>query len=157
MLSAILSAKTCADCKNCCVFEETSAWELPTFSADSAARLANRPEYTVRQEHDRFRITLPYDETHSAQPCPFLNPQTGCTLPPDEKPFACSIWPVRLMRDPDSGAPRLALYQGCSGVPAAQHPQLDQLLTDGLRDRIFAEAEKDASLILPYHPNYRFL
>ena len=157
MLSSILSAQTCEECKNCCVFEENSAWELPTFSIAAAARLVDHPDYIITKENDRYRITLPYDSNHAAQPCPFLNPQTGCTLPPDDKPFACSIWPIRVMRDPDSGIPRLALYQGCSGVPAQQHPALDALLADGLRDRIFAEAQADPSLILPYHPNYRFL
>lgn len=157
MLKSILSAQTCAECRNCCVFEEKSAWELPVFPVGAAARLIDHPDYPITEENGRYRITLPYDNTHIAQPCPFLDEHTGCTLPPEEKPFACSIWPVRVMRDPESGAPRLALYQGCSGISAEQHPELDQLLADGLRDRILAEAAADPSLILPYHPNYRFL
>lgn len=156
MLKTILSGETCAGCRNCCIFEEQSAWELPTFPPDAAARLSTRPEYQLTEENGRFRITLPYDNTHTAQPCPFLDPDSGCTLPAEEKPFACKLWPVRLMRDAD-GQPRLALYQGCPGVPAEAHEALDRLLEDGLRVRIFAEAERDPSLILPYHPNYQFL
>ena len=156
MLKTILSPETCVLCRNCCIFEEQSAWELPSFPAESAERLADRPQYAVRQENGRIRITLPYDETHAAQPCPFLDPASGCTLTAAEKPFACSIWPLRLMRRPD-GSAALALYDGCPGVPDADDPAWSRLLDGGLRDRIFAEAERDPSLILPYHPNYRFL
>ncbi len=156
MLKTILSPETCAACRNCCVFEEQSAWELPSFAAASAERLADRPQYRVRQENGRIRVTLPYDDTHTAQPCPFLDPASGCTLPPAEKPFACSVWPLRLMKKPD-GSAALALYQGCPGVPEISDPAWRKLLDGGLRERIFAEAERDPSLILPYHPNYRFL
>lgn len=164
MLHTILSGETCAACQNCCVFEEQSAWELPTFPAEAAARLIDRTEYRLTEEHGRYRITLPYDNSHdnshdgtpAAQPCPFLNPASGCTLPESEKPFACKLWPVRLMRDAE-GQPQLALYRGCPGIPADAHEALDRLLADGLRARIFEEAARDPSLILPYHPNYQFL
>ena len=156
MLKTILSPETCAACRNCCIFEEQSAWELPSFAAASAERLADRPQYRTRQENGRIRVTLPYDDTHTAQPCPFLDPASGCTLPAEEKPFACSVWPLRLMKKPD-GTAALALYQGCPGVPDIGDPVWSSLLDGGLRERIFAEAERDPSLILPYHPNYRFL
>lgn len=152
MLSSILSGETCANCRNCCVFEVQSTWELPTFPAKAAARLAENPAYTVKQEGTRFRITLP--DTGTAQPCPFLDPHSGCTLPADEKPFACKLWPVRVMRRAD-GSPALALYRGCPGIPDAD--ALRPLLENGLRARIFAEAERDPSLILPYHPNYDWI
>lgn len=156
MLSSIFTGETCAKCRNCCIFEEQSAWELPTFSAAAVARLADRTEYTVTEENGRFRVTLPYDETHAAQRCPFLDANHGCTLPPEEKPFACSLWPVRLMPDAE-GNPALALYHGCPALPDEKLPALRALLDSGLRDRIFAEAERDPSLILPYHPNYVYL
>lgn len=156
MLKTILSPETCAVCRNCCIFEEQSAWELPSFAAASAERLADRPQYRTRQENGRIRVTLPYDDTHTAQPCPFLDQASGCTLPPAEKPFACSVWPLRLMKKPD-GSAAIALYQGCPGVPDIGDPAWSRLLDGGLRARIFAEAERDPSLILPYHPNYRFL
>lgn len=153
MLKTILDGETCANCRNCCIFEEQSAWELPTFPAAASERLQGRPEYTVTEENGRFRIALPYDETHAAQPCPFLDPESGCTLPEDEKPFACKLWPVRLMRDAQ-GNVSLTLYRGCPGVPAETHESLDRLLDDGLRERIFAAAARDPSIILPRHSNY---
>ena len=151
MLSAVLSGETCAKCRNCCIFEERSAWEVPTFSAEAAARL---PEtYQRTKDGARYRITLPYDETHTAQRCPFLDDSKGCTLPPEEKPFACSLWPVRLMRD-ESGRVFFALYRGCPGIPETALDKVRELLNSGLRARVLAEAARDPSLILPYHKNY---
>ena len=154
MLSSILTGETCANCRNCCVFEVQSAWELPTFPPQAAARLNGNPAYPVTQAGGRCHITLPYDASRKAQPCPFLNPASGCTLPTDEKPFACKLWPVRVMRRAD-GTPALALYRGCPGIPDAA--ALKPLLNGGLRERIFAETERDPSLILPYHPNYDWI
>ena len=156
MLRSIFTGEACAACKNCCIFEEQSAWELPTFPEAAVSRLADRPEYTVTEENGRFRVTLPYDDTHAAQNCPFLDPAHGCTLPPEEKPFACSLWPVRLMPDAE-GKPALALYQGCPALPEEKTPALRALLDSGLSARIYEEAARDPSIILPYHPNYQFL
>ena len=156
MLSSVLSRETCAKCRNCCIFEPQSAWELPTFSAESIRRLAGQTKYRIQPEGRRFRITLPYGNSGKAQPCPFLDPHSGCTLPPEEKPFACSLWPVRVMRR-DDGKTALALYHGCPGVPDAGSPALKSMLDSGLRERIMQEVQKDPSLILPYHQNYTFL
>lgn len=156
MLRSVLSPDTCADCRNCCIFEVQSAWELPTFSAEAVALLQDPEAYEINKEGARYRITLPYDGTGAAQRCPFLDPQSGCTLPASAKPFACSLWPVRLMRDAD-GRPAPAVYQGCPGMPDSAITALKALLRSGLLSRALAEAELDPSLILPYHPNYRFL
>ena len=156
MLSSIFTAERCAQCQNCCIFEEKSAWELPTFSEAAVRRLADRPEYRLTPENNRYRITLPYDDTHAAQPCPFLDVHSGCTLPPEEKPFACSLWPVRLMPDAQ-GKPVPTVYQGCPALSEEKLDALRHLLDSGLRERIDAEAMQDPSLILPYHSNYRYL
>lgn len=158
MLKSILSPETCAKCRNCCVFVRESAWELPTFSAAAAKRL---PPERLAPVGDRFRYTLEYgaeeDGTaNMAQPCPFLDVETGCTLPPEEKPFACSIWPLRVMESPDGGH-ILTLYQGCAGMPYTKLPALRKLLAEGLQARIESEVVRDPSLVLPYHPKYRCL
>lgn len=154
MLKQILSGETCAKCRNCCVFEQQSAWELPTFPLESAGRLQDGA-YQIQAENGRCRITL-HSGNDGAQPCPFLDSSTGCTLPEPEKPFACKIWPLRLMRD-ESGKVRLALYRGCPGIPEERRGALQTLLNSGLSAKIYAEAERDPSLILPYHPNYDWL
>ncbi len=156
MLKSVLSGETCAACRNCCIFSEQSAWEVPTFSGAAVRRLKDPEKYRIYEENGRYRITLPYDETHAAKPCPFLDPDSGCTLPPEEKPFACSVWPVRVMPD-STGQPALTLYRGCPGINPAKLPMLRALLDNGLRSRIFDELERDPSLLLPYHPNYIYL
>ena len=153
MLKKLFDESTCAECKNCCIFEEGSAWELPTFSKAAAARLAEHPEYAPVQNGERVRLTLPYDASHAAQPCPFLDAHTGCTLPPEEKPFACSLWPVRVMRNAD-GSTVLTLYRGCPGLGAEQLLSLRHLLDSGLMQRIRDEVQSDPTLILPYHKSY---
>lgn len=155
MLKAILARETCAKCQNCCVFEEQSAWELPSFDPRSVERLPNPAAFDPQAEGGKVRLTLSYDGG-GARPCPFLNPESGCTLPVDEKPFACSVWPLRVMKDRD-GTPKLALYAHCPGVGEAQMPALNKLLDEGLRERIFEEISKDPGLIKPFHENYRFL
>ncbi len=156
MLRSILSPATCADCRNCCVFEEQSTWELPTFSAKTAQRMKNVcPDLKTKQVGEN-RVQVFLKPNAGTQPCPFLDPASGCTLPPEEKPFACSLWPVRVMRTED-GNTVLTLYQGCNGMTDAQLPALYELLKNGLKARILAEIQKDETLILPYHPNYRIL
>lgn len=155
MLKRLLSPKTCAKCCNCCIFEPQSAWELPTFSANAVACLPQtNPALTVTPTEDgkRYRIALPYDQNGKAQPCPFLNAASGCTLSAEEKPFACSLWPIRVMKKDDRLG--LALYQGCEGLPTEKLEEIRLLLDDGLRTRIMQEVQLDPTLVLPYHPNY---
>ena len=151
MLKQILSAETCANCRNCCIFEKQSAWELPTFPKEAAAHLTGK-NIQFTEENGRIRIALQYTDDRP-QTCPFLDSSIGCTLPDAEKPFACKIWPVRIMRD-ESGIAYPALYRGCPGIPADDTEALKELLKNGLSARIFEETAKDPSLILPYHPNY---
>lgn len=157
MLSKVISPAQCAACKNCCVFEAQSAWELPLFSAAAVRRLEGRSEYTAEQvSADRYRITLPYDETHRAQPCPFLDPHRGCMLPAEEKPIACKLWPIRVMPDAE-GKPALTLYRGCPALPEEKLGALYELLGNGLREQISEAITAEPELILPYHKNYRYL
>ncbi|MCQ2418090.1 MAG: hypothetical protein MJ071_09860 [Oscillospiraceae bacterium] len=154
MLRALLASETCAQCQNCCVFEQQSTWELPTFSEAAVKRIANPMDYQISEtENGRFRIELPFHVGEKAAPCPFLNPASGCTLPASEKPFACSLWPVRIMQDTD-GNVKITLYRGCPGIPKEKITALKALLDSGLRDRMREEMSKDSSLLLPMHPNY---
>ena len=156
MLRSVLSGETCANCRNCCIFDPQSAWEVPTFSKKTISRLKQPEIYSVTEENGRCRIKLPYDESGAAQPCPFLDPASGCTLPPEEKPFACSLWPLRIMPD-EHGKPAITLYHACPGIPPEKLPEICNLLENGLRTRIFDELKADPSMLLPFHPNYIYL
>lgn len=156
MLKEILSASTCAKCRNCCVFLPQSAWELPTFDVQLRSRLqAADYDITPTADGKRFSVALRYDATGEAQPCPFLDANSGCTLPAAEKPFACSLWPVRVMQK--DGKRYLTMYRGCDGLPETKTDAVRSLLQKGLAVRIAKELEKDSSLLLPYHENYLIL
>ena len=99
MLSSILEKSTCAACKFCCSFRRTSLWETPVFPAADLPKLqalnpaakfraagASGLSYTFDLS-DAYKTTDPDEEA----PCPFLDPNHGCTLPSDLKPFECKI------------------------------------------------------------------
>lgn len=156
MLKEILSASTCAQCRNCCVFLPQSAWELPTFHMISRSRLQiTDQDIITTADGEHFRVALRYDATGAAQPCPFLDANSGCTLPAEEKPFACSLWPVRVMQK--EGKRYLTMYCGCDGLPEAKADAVRSLLQRGLAARIAEELEKDPTLLMPYHEKYLIL
>lgn len=156
MLKEILSPGTCAQCRNCCVFLPQSAWELPSFDMLSRSRLqAADYDITPTASGKRFTVALRYDATGAAQPCPFLDENSGCTLPAEEKPFACSLWPVRVMQK--DGKRYFTMYRGCDGLPETKAEAVRFLLQNGLAARIAEELEKDPTLLLPYHENYLIL
>ncbi|MDD5947330.1 MAG: YkgJ family cysteine cluster protein [Oscillospiraceae bacterium] len=156
MLKEILSASTCAKCRNCCMFLPQSAWELPSFDMKSRDRLQVAAyDITLTADGSRFSVALHYDAAGEAQPCPFLDANSGCTLPLEEKPFACSLWPVRVMQK--DGKRYLTMYRGCDGLPETRADAVKSLLQNGLSARITKELEADPTLLLPYHENYLIL
>ena len=117
MLSKILSKTSCAACKFCCSFRRQSLWETPLFPPEVAEKLSRENEYGVvgeftpvqdaretrdaREAQNAYRLVLENnyrtDAPEEEVPCTFLNPQKGCILNGEDKPFDCSIWPLRIM------------------------------------------------------------
>ena len=117
MLSKILSKTSCAACKFCCSFRRQSLWETPLFPPEVAEKLSRENEYVVvgeftpvqdardtrdaREAQNAYRLVLENnyrtDAPEEEVPCTFLNPQKGCILNGEDKPFDCSIWPLRIM------------------------------------------------------------
>ena len=142
MLSSILKKSDCAECRFCCSFRRQSLWETPIFDAPTVKKLrALYPAAKFRPAgpsgksftfdiSDQYKTNDPEEEAR----CPFLDINSGCVLPPDLKPFDCSIWPFRAVRRPDSAllAPVAApTTQGNpnSGELAASEPTLAVALT----------------------------
>lgn len=110
MLSSILKKSDCAECRFCCSFRRQSLWETPIFDAPTIKKLrAFYPAAKFRPAgpsgksftfdiSDQYKTNDPEEEAR----CPFLDINSGCVLPPDLKPFDCSIWPFRAVRRPDS-------------------------------------------------------
>ena len=151
MLSAILDKSTCATCKFCCSFRRTSLWETPIFPAADLEKLqALNPQARFRQagkDSYTFDLTASYKTTDAAEeaPCPFLDPSSGCTLPPELKPFECKIWPLRAVRTQESIS--VALTPTCPAINKVPPEQVRELVTSGLGQQILDYAGSHPDII----------
>lgn len=129
MLTQFFTPQQCAECKLCCNFRRSSAWETPALPPALAKQLAavGVPLESRADGSCSFRLTYHSSDPAESANCPMLDTCCGCTLPRDSRPFECRIWPLRLMRT-ESSALILGLYRGC---PA---------LTPSVRSRIIAYA-----------------
>lgn len=136
MLSDVLSKEECAACRICCSFRRQSLWELPKLSPEFAASHkkgfsgrdikyimseAEGVKWAVTDLTDSYATSGPEEEV----PCPFLDPDRGCTLPPEEKPFECSAWPLRFMRMPGGGS-KICMSEACPAMQKADPALLAQ-------------------------------
>ena len=154
MLSPILAKSTCATCKFCCSFRRQSLWETPIFDKATMQKLSKlypstkfRPagpsghSYTF-DISGNYRTQDPEEEAL----CPFLNPNNGCALPPELKPFDCKIWPLRAVRQPDSTI-AVALTPTCPAINKVPLEQVKQLAASGLGQQILDHAAEHPDII----------
>lgn len=73
-------------------------------------------------------------------PCTFLDPHRGCILKPEDKPFDCSIWPLRIMNK--DGELVIALTPTCPSIGAVPSQVLTELVKSGLGEKILEYAKK---------------
>lgn len=159
MLSKILSANDCASCRNCCVFHEKSRWETPVVSKEQAEMIkkALQNEQAVSDCNSRFvlqtvtRDSLPHKDAEPYR-CVALDESRGCMLGPEEKPFDCSLWPLRVMRK--NGKLFIMIAAGCQSVDNAFIDRVRILLDEGLKQRIIDELNKNPGIIKELAPGY---
>lgn len=157
MLSSILAKSDCAACKFCCSFRRTSLWETPVIPAADVPKLhelfpnakfrqAGKESYTI-DLNSAYKTNDPAEEAL----CPFLDPDRGCALPPDLKPFECKIWPLRAVRLPDSAEPEqslaIALTPTCPAINKVPEEKVRQLAVSGLGKTILDYAEGHPDII----------
>lgn len=155
MLSSILSKSQCAACKFCCSFRRQSLWETPLFPPEVAEKLSKPNEYGVVGEFRDGQIILGGYKTGDPEeevPCTFLDPQKGCILKPEDKPFDCSIWPLRIMRK--DGELVIALTPTCPSIGAVPGQALVNLVKNGLGDKIFEYAKTHPEIIKEYRVGF---
>lgn len=155
MLSSILSRHQCAACKFCCSFRRQSLWETPLFPPEVVEKLSKPNEYGVVGEFRDGQIVLGGYKTADPEeevPCTFLDPECGCILKPEDKPFDCSIWPLRIM-DKD-GELVIALTPTCPSVGAVPSQALVNLVKNGLGDKIFEYAKTHPYIIKNYREGF---
>ncbi|MBO4629555.1 MAG: hypothetical protein J5687_06335 [Treponema sp.] len=152
MLSSILKKSDCASCKFCCSFRRQSLWETPVFSNDTAQKLqALFPQARFRQTSSNSKtIDLSHlyktDNPNEEAPCPFLDSKNGCSLPPELKPFDCSIWPFRAVRTKENTI-EVALTPTCPAINKVPLEKIKALLDSGLRQKIIDYAANHPDII----------
>ena len=155
MLSSILSKHQCAACKFCCSFRRQSLWETPLFPLKVVEKLSLPNEYGVVGEFRDGQIILGGYKTADPEEevsCTFLDPHRGCILKPEDKPFDCSIWPLRIM-DKD-GELVIALMPTCPTIGATPRPELIELVKNGLGAKIFEYVETHPEIIKEYREGF---
>ncbi|MBR1638113.1 MAG: hypothetical protein IJ688_01860 [Treponema sp.] len=156
MLSSILSKSDCAACRFCCSFRRQSLWETPIFDASTVEKLrvlypktkfrpVGKASYTF-DISDQYKTNAPKEEA----PCPFLDINSGCILPPDLKPFDCSIWPFRAVRRTETGKQPLyvALTPTCPAINKVPQAKINSLVQEeGLGKKILDYAKEHPDII----------
>ena len=148
MLSELMTGETCAKCKYCCSFKKTSLWEVPTFPADSFKKLVKDTDckYIIekagRCSYGKPDLVDEYLSNNSEEevPCPFLDMETGCRLGPDEKPFDCKLWPLRVMKK--DGHLLLTMSIACPSIMTWELEQLRSYAQEKLRGPVRAYVDK---------------
>ena len=164
MLSAVLSKKTCAECRFCCTFRRKSLWETPLLSEEFMKMhtvSVNGEPVAYRNYSDKGLIygqtdlTKFYktDDPEEEVTCPFLDPEKGCSLPEDEKPFDCKIWPLRYMRMPERDC-KVCLTPTCPAINKIDVSVMEDLVRNGLGDKIREYADTHPYIIKDYRDGF---
>ena len=159
MLSSILSKADCAACKFCCSFRRTSLWETPVFDEVTRDKLQElKPSAKFRKIDNNssnysFDLSDCYKTNNSEEeaPSPFLDSESGCTLPPELKPFDCKIWPLRAVEMP--GASKrlaIALTPTCPAINKVHLEKVRELAESGLGKTILDYAAEHPEMVKEY-------
>lgn len=85
----------------------------------------------------------------------FLDPDKGCTLSYEDKPFDCKIWPLRIMKKDDEYV--IALTPTCPSIGKEPSDELQKLVDDGLGDVIYDYAKTHPFIIKDYKEGFPVL
>ena len=165
MLSGILKKEDCASCRFCCSFRRTSLWETPIFTKENIEaikedRLMDENALIVSEKDGYKKGT--YDLSHDYKtddpdeevPCPYLG-ENGCVLNEKEKPWDCSIWPLRVMRKENENV--IALTPTCPSINRLDIGNVKEYVDENLRKDIMEYADKHPFLIKEYRPDFPIL
>lgn len=116
MLTQIFTPQECANCKLCCNFHRSSAWETPALSPEQVfllqemcVPLTQRNDGTVS-----FYLHFSTEDENEVANCPMLDTCKGCTLDREQRPFECRIWPLRIMKQ--HGKLVIGIYKACPAL-----------------------------------------
>ena len=158
MLKTVLSNTECAECRFCCSFRRQSLWETPLFDGESVNRLtALYPDAHFKPRGDVFTIDVDdcytTDDPDEEALCPFN--KNGCVLNGKDKPFDCSIWPLRVMRY--KGRLAICLTPTCPVISAKPVAVMQKLADSETGDRIITYAKNHPWMIKEYKNGFPVL
>lgn len=150
MLKNVLSHNTCANCRICCSFVKADAWESPIFSEDEMKQIlalgVDEKKFKKNAEDKKITYVADYHFENDTQIllCPCLDEEKGCILG-ENKPFECSIWPVRIFRDKEGLSLKLA--KACPAFAGEKQDSLvKELREHGLAEKILSNWKKQTRI-----------
>ncbi len=162
MLSGILSKESCAGCRFCCSFRRASLWEVPVFTKENTEAIRKNPKldetvlipFSENADYARYDLSSHYqtDDSEEEAKCPYLS-ETGCVLSKEEKPWDCSIWPLRVMRKED-GELVIALTPTCPAINKLEFETVRQYVNENLREELLDYALKHPLLVKEYRVDF---
>lgn len=152
MLTEILSRSQCAECRVCCVFDRSDAWEMPLITPELAKLLEEKyPNIRLKKisENAECMVTdVEFDEDGLCT-CPLLT-EKGCALGED-KPYDCRIWPFRVMKK--GNFLFLTLSPVCSSVSSLSVKEISRFVPK-IAPKIFEEAKRNPEMVKEYIEDY---
>ncbi|MBQ8791682.1 MAG: hypothetical protein IJZ51_10275 [Ruminiclostridium sp.] len=161
MLKKILSPKSCADCRVCCVFDRDDIWEIPLLSEELLDYIKENvnPDIEYKKYGDEYRLSMSFGEGEELSYCPMLT-KTGCALG-DKKPFDCRVWPFRVNRISDTLC-GITVSPVCESVSQLSLKKLSDFLFDesegeSLAEVMFSYVKQHPDNVKPYIEKYPIL
>lgn len=155
MLTEILSREECARCRICCCFDSYDIWEAPVISDELSRKILHdiNPKQEFVRKGKSYVMKMQKEQDEDLYYCSVLDHSKGCLLG-TEKPFDCSIWPLRVMRF--EGKRVIALSPVCPAL--MKKPVGDVVnIAKNLSEKIFSEADKNPDLVKNYEVGYIIL
>ncbi len=167
MLKSVLKKEDCAACRFCCSFRRQSLWELPKlplwfvkehkrgFTGEEIRYIvceSDKGKWAVTDLTDKYMTDDPEEDV----PCPFLDPDNGCILSDEDKPFECGAWPLRLMKMSD-GCNRVCMSDGCPAIKKTGEDVLRDKVAKGWKKEMTDHAQKEPYIVGKYQEGYTLL
>lgn len=161
MLKKLLKGSDCAECRFCCSFRRQSLWETPLFSDENKKLLEEKyPEARFKKiGNDSWTVDLFHlyrtEDPEEEAACPFLG-SNGCVCTEEEKPFDCSVWPLRVCKK--ENRIQVMLENVCpvmNGIPLEKI--MEVVVNDRVGQKMIDYAKKNPDAIKEWNPDYKIL
>ncbi len=152
MLKKILKRETCAQCRICCVYDDSDVWDAPGFTEEEYKENKDKTEASFSQRDDGLYYLQMEKDSEGIYTCPCLSDR-GCTLG-DSRPLRCSLWPLYIINTEHGLG--FALSPVCPEVWKLGSEEIFEAIRDIIPSLIKTAREYPA-LIENLSPEYRMI